>query len=176
MKNVLIISSSPRYDGNSDRLATAFRNGALAAGHNVEKIWLGNKKIGFCRACYLCHHGPCPQQDVAASIVEKMLKADVIVLATPVYFYTMSAQLKTLIDRSVMVYPNIKNKTFYYLMTMADDDETMFKGTIEALRGFVACCEGSTEAGMLCVKSVYEHGAINATGALEQAQNLGANL
>jgi multimeric flavodoxin WrbA len=176
MKKVLIISSSPRQKGNSDQLCDAFLNGARSAGHEVEKIWLGNKQIGFCRACYCCHHGPCPQRDAAPSIIEKMLAADVIVLGTPVYFYTLSAQLKALIDRSVMVYPKIQNKTFYYLMTMADDDETMFKGTIEALRGFVACCEGSTEAGMICVKNVYEPGAIQTTTALEEAQQLGTTI
>ncbi len=176
MKKVLIISSSPRRDGNSDCLANAFRKGAMSAGHEVEKVWLGNKQIGFCRGCYCCHQGPCPQQDAAAMIVEKMLKADVIVLSTPVYFYTMAAQLKALIDRSVMVYPRIKEKTFYFLMAMADDDETMFKGTIEALRGFVTCCEGSTVAGMVCAKEVYEYGAIDKTNYLVEAQMLGESI
>lgn len=176
MKNVLIISSSPRQEGNSARLCKAFQKGAEASGHHVETIWLGNKQIGFCRACYCCHRGPCPQQDDAAGIVEKLLLSDVIVLATPVYFYTISAQLKALIDRSVMVYPQIKGKTFYYLMAMADEDETMFKGSIEALRGFVECCEGSTEAGMVCAKGVYERGMIETTPYLDEAYELGRHI
>ena len=103
-KNVLIIGGSPRIGGNSDLLCDQFAKGASEAGNQVEKISLAGKKIGFCTACYTCEKtGACPQKDDAAAIIEKMLAADVIVLATPVYFYTMSAQLKALIDRSVMV-------------------------------------------------------------------------
>ena len=103
-----------------------------------------------------------------------MLEAEVIVLATPVYFYTMCAQLKALIDRSVKVYPKIQNKDFYYFMTMAETDESMFTGTIEALRGFAACCEKSRECGMIAVPGVYESGAIKNNPALEKAEAMGA--
>ena len=173
-KKVLIVSSSPRRGGNSEMLCNEFAAGAAAAGHNVEIVTLADKKIGFCTACYACRKGACPQKDDAAAIVEKMQNADVIVLATPVYFYTMCAQLKALIDRSVMVYPNIVRKDFYYLMTMADDDKKNFIGTIEALRGFAACCEGSRECGMICVTDVYEKGAIEGDPALLQARDLGS--
>ena len=113
-ENVLIISGSPRKNGNSEMLCDAFAAGAAAAGKNVEKISLAGKKLGFCTACYACHTGGCPQKDDAPAIIQKMLTADVIVLATPVYFFTMCAQLKALIDRSVMVYPKITGKKFYY--------------------------------------------------------------
>jgi hypothetical protein len=73
-----------------------------------------------------------------------------------------------------MVYPRIVNKAFYYIMTMADTETELFKGTIEALRGFVLCCEGSEEKGMLCVPGVYERGEINNhPEALQQAYDLG---
>ena len=125
-KKVLVIASSPRRNGNSEMLADKFIAGAIDAGHSVEKVTLAGKKIGFCTACYACHAGACPQNDEAAAIIQKMLDSEVIVLATPVYFYTMCAQLKALIDRSVMVYPKITDKDFYYLMTMAETDEKMF--------------------------------------------------
>ena len=173
-KNVLIISGSPRKGGNSDMLCDAFAAGAAAAGHTVEKISLAGKKITFCTACYACRSGECPQKDDAPAIIQKMLAADVIVLATPVYFFTMCAQLKALIDRSVMVYPNITGKKFYYLMTMAETSEKDFLGTIEALRGFVACCPDSEECGMVCVPGVYEKGAIAGNPALEKARAMGA--
>lgn len=172
-KKVLIISGSPRRNGNSEMLGNEFAAGAISAGHQVEVISLADKKIGFCTACYGCRQGSCPQQDDAPAIIEKMLSADVLVLATPVYFYTMCAQLKALIDRSVMVYPNIKGKDFYYLMTMAETDEKEFTGTIEALRGFVKCCPESRECGMICVPGVYEKGAIKGNPALAQARELG---
>ena len=172
-KKVLIISSSPRRGGNSERLCEEFAAGARSAGHQVELVFLAEKKLNFCTACYACRSGKCPYADDAPEIVQKMLNADVIVLGTPIYFFTMCAQLKTLIDRSVMVYPEIKNKDFYYLMTMAETNEKDFIGTIEALRGFVACCENSNERGMVCVPGVYEKGAIDGNPALLQARTMG---
>ena len=174
-KNVLIISGSPRVNGNSEMLCDAFASGAKSAGCAVEKISLAGKKLGFCTACHACHAGECPQKDDAPVIIRKMLQADIIVLATPVYFFTMCAQLKALIDRSVMVYPNITGKKFYYLMTMAETNEKDFLGTIEALRGFVACCPESEECGMVCVPGVYEKGAITGNPALEKARQMGEN-
>ena len=173
-KNVLVIAGSPRRNGNSEMLCDAFIRGADKSANTVEKITLAGKKLGFCTACYACHNGACPQKDDAPAIVNKMLEADVIVLATPVYFYTMCAQLKALIDRSVMVYPKIQNKDFYYLMTMAETDESMFTGTIEALRGFAACCENSRECGIVSVPGVYEAGSIKDNPALEKAEAMGA--
>lgn len=95
-KKVLILSSSPRRGGNSDTLCDEFLRGAQEAGHEVEKIFLKDKTIHYCTGCGVCNEGkPCPQKDDAPEIVRKMVAADVIVLATPVYFYTMSAQMKT---------------------------------------------------------------------------------
>ena len=95
-KKVLILSSSPRRNGNSDLLCNEFMRGAAEAGHQVEKIFLKDKHINYCTGCSVCsmYGKPCPQKDDAAEVVEKMIAADVIVMATPVYFYTMSAQMK----------------------------------------------------------------------------------
>ena len=91
-KKVLILSSSPRRNGNSDLLCNEFMRGAAEAGHQVEKIFLKDKHINYCTGCSVCsmYGKPCPQKDDAAEVVEKMIAADVIVMATPVYFYTMS--------------------------------------------------------------------------------------
>ena len=93
MKKVLILSSSPRRGGNSDTLCNRFMVGAQEKGHNVEKITLADKNIGYCTGCGACYGGagPCPQKDDAAGVIGKMVEADVIVMATPVYFYAMSA-------------------------------------------------------------------------------------
>lgn len=175
-KKVLIISGSPRVNGNSEMLCDQFAKGASEAGHEVEKISLAGKKIGFCLACYACEKSSCPQQDDARSIIDKMLAADVLVLSTPVYFYSMSAQLKALIDRSVMVYPNIKEKDFYYIMTMADTEMQNFRGTVEALRGFVLCCENSRECGMIQASGVFEKGEIIGHPAMEAAYKMGKTI
>ena len=176
MSKVLILSSSPRKGGNSDLLCEQFAKGAKEAGHDVEKIRLADLEIGFCTACYACKSGPCPQTDDAAEVIDKMLAADAIVLATPVYFYTMCAQLKALLDRTVSVFPRLREKKFWYVMTMADTDREMLRGTIEALRGFLACCEDSVEAGMICGLGVYEKGEVCSLPVWEEAREAGARV
>ena len=115
-KKVLILSGSPRKGGNSDVLCDAFMKGAQEAGNEVEKIFLRSKKIGYCNACYYCKKsgGVCAIKDDMAEILEKMHWADVIVMASPVYFYSIDAQMKTVIDRTVAQWTQIKNKEFYY--------------------------------------------------------------
>ena len=82
MKKVLIISASPRKGGNSDLLCDEFARGAAEVGHEVEKIRLAEKKVGYCTGCYACQKlNRCVQNDDANELVEKMLAADVIVLA-----------------------------------------------------------------------------------------------
>lgn len=96
-KKVRIISSSPRRGGNSETLAAAFAEGAQAAGHQVETVYLREKQIGYCKGCFACHElGHCVLRDDAAAIIAKMHDADVLVFATPVYYYCVSGQLKTL--------------------------------------------------------------------------------
>ena len=128
-KKVLIISSTPRKGGNSDKLCDAFAEGAKEAGNEVEKVRIADLKIGYCTGCYACQKtGKCAIKDDARGVIDKMMATDVIVLASPVYFYSICAQLKALIDRTVVVYPNLTNKRFYYLLTMADTDREKFDG------------------------------------------------
>lgn len=114
-KNVLVLSASPRKGGNSDLLCDEFVQGAKKAGHDAEKVFLREKKIGYCVACDACRKngGRCFQKDDMPAILEKMMTADVIVMATPVYFYSMSAQLKTLIDRVYPSYTGVRGKDIY---------------------------------------------------------------
>lgn len=175
MKKILILSGSPRKRGNSDTLCDQFMAGAQAAGHTVEKVFVSAQKIAPCTGCYACRNGACVFQDDAPAIVQKMLEADVIVLGTAVYFYSMTAQLKAIIDRSVMVYPRIQNKEFYYIMAMGDDAPE-FESTIAALRGFVACCENSIERGMVKVHGLYDAGAVRNTPAMQEAYEMGRHV
>ena len=120
-KKVLILSGSPRKGGNSDILCDEFAKGATEAGHNVEKIRVSEKNIHHCIACYHCskNSGACVFKDDMAEILQKMIDADVLVLASPVYFYSIDAQLKAVIDRTVARWLEVKNKEFYYITTMA---------------------------------------------------------
>lgn len=100
-KQVLIISTSLRKNSNSEALADAFAKGAQSAGNHVEQVTLRDKALAFCKGCLACQTtGNCVIKDDAVSITEKMCSADVIVFATPIYYYEMSGQMKTLLDRA----------------------------------------------------------------------------
>ncbi len=103
MKKVLILSGSPRKGGNSDLLCDEFLKGAVKAGNEVEKLFVSEKKIPPCIECYYCseHGGRCAFNDDMGEILQKMIDCDVLVLSSPVYFYSICAQLKTVIDRTV---------------------------------------------------------------------------
>lgn len=177
-KKVLILSGSPRKGGNSDMLCDEFMRGAQESGNEVEKIRIQEKKIGYCRACYYCktHHGECSIKDDMAEILDKMLEADVLVLASPVYFYTVNAQMKAVIDRSVARWLEIKNKEFYYIMTSAEDSDWVMNTTLESLRGFAACLEGSVEKGVIFGKGVYERKEIDDKPAMHEAYEMGKSI
>ena len=176
MKNIIIISSSPRTDGNSETLAKAFMNGAIDGGNNVELICLRDYNLGYCYGCYACSDsGKCFQKDGMNEIADKLLKADVIVLSTPVYFYTMSGQMKVFIDRLVPVYTKIK-ADIYLMCTAWDSDTVMLKLTIESMRGCTRdCFENCTEKGAIIVGGVVDKGEINGRAELDEAYNMGQN-
>lgn len=120
-KKVLVLSGSFRKHGNSDLLCDEFIRGAKEAGHQVEKIYVNDQKINYCRGCGVCNTTHrCVQKDDMAAVLDKMVNADVIVMATPVYFYTMNGQMKTLIDRTVPRYEEISGKDFYFIVAAAD--------------------------------------------------------
>lgn len=177
-KNVLIISSSPRKGGNSDTLCDRFMEGAKESGHVVEKIWLRDKKIGYCTGCGYCFQAnECSQKDDMAEILEKMIAADVIVLSTPVYFYSMCGQMKTFIDRTTPKYEEVKNKDFYFIMTAADGDKANLERTMEAFRGFTEdCLDGAKEAGIIYGTGAWNIGEIQNTPAYEEAYQMGRQI
>ncbi len=176
-KKVLILSASPRKGGNSDVLCDEFARGAEVAGHSVEKIRVAEKNIGYCRACYACKNsGKCVIVDDMAEILQKMIDSDVLVLASPVYFYSVDAQLKALIDRTVARWLEVKNKEFYYIVTAADEDKASAEITLACFRGYADCVEGAEEKGVIYGMGVYEKGEINGHPAMLQAYETGKNL
>lgn len=177
-KKVLILSGSPRKDGNSDLLCDAFMRGAIESGNTVEKIRVANKKIAPCSGCYYCssHNGECAHKDDMAEILQKMIDADILVLASPVYFYSIDAQLKAVIDRTVARWLKVKNKEFYYIVTMADEAISSADTTLACFRGYADCVEGAVEKGVVIGNGVYEAGEIKNSVALEQAYTMGKNV
>lgn len=176
-KKILILSGSPRKQGNSDILCDAFARGAREAGHEVEKIRVAEKQIGFCRACYACRDtGVCAIQDDMAQVLQKTIDADVLVLASPVYFYSIDAQLKAVIDRTVARWQEIKNKELYYIVTAADGVRSAAATTLACFSGFADCIHGAKEMGVIYGMGVYEKGEVNATPAVEEAYQAGKKV
>ena len=177
-KNVLILSGSPRKGGNSDLLCDEFLRGAVEAGHTVEKIRVAEKKIGYCNGCYFCEKsgGVCAKKDDMAELLQKIIDADVIVLASPVYFYSIDAQLKTVIDRTVARWTEVRDKEFYYIATCADEGAEAAERTLECFRGYADCVEGAVEKGVIRGTGVYEKGKIKNTPAFLQAYEMGKSV
>ena len=177
-KKVLILSGSPRKGGNSDILCDEFARGAQEAGHEAEKIRVAAKKVAPCSACYYCrdHGGECVHKDDMAEILQKMIDADVLVLASPVYFYSIDAQLKAVIDRTVARWLEVKNKEFYYIVTMADEEKSSADTTLACFLGYADCVEGAVEKGVIIGSGVYEPGKVKATSAMQRAYEMGKNV
>ncbi len=177
-KKVLILSGSPRKGGNSDLLCDEFLRGALESGNDAEKIRVAEKKIGYCSGCYYCvkSGGVCAKKDDMAEVLQKIIDADVIVLASPVYFYSIDAQLKAVIDRTVARWTEVKNKEFYYIATSADEDKASQERTLECFRGYAECVEGAEEMGIIYGTGVYQSGEIKDTPAFVQAYEMGKSV
>ncbi|MDD4820341.1 MAG: flavodoxin family protein [Flavobacteriales bacterium] len=178
MQKVLILSSSPRRGGNSDTLSDEFMRGASESGHSVEKIFLRDKTIHYCTGCSTCslHGKPCPQKDDMPEILDKMIAADIIVMATPVYFYTMSAQMKTLIDRCCGLYTQMTNKKFYFIVSAAEEDQSKMKRTIDAFQGFLDCLENPSIKGIIYGLGVWHMGEVHNKPVMKEAYKMGLEI
>ena len=177
-KKVLILSSSPRKGGNSETLAAAFANGALEAGNLVETVHLREKNYGFCRGCLACQKlGHCVIRDDAVEVTAKMHDADVLVFATPVYYYSVSGQLKTMLDRANPLFGSDYSFTEAYLLaTAAESGRSTFDGAEKAVQGWVDCFSRCTLAGTVFAGGVNGVGDIAGHPALEQAQRMGMGI
>lgn len=174
-KKILILSGSPRKGGNSETLCAQFAKGAQEAGHTVELIRLHTKKLGFCTACYACKKtGVCVQKDDMAGILEKMGAADVIVLSTPVYFYQMTAQMKTLIDRTMAAYydQTLAGKEFYFIVTAAEDKPALER-TMDGLKGLTDCIPNAKVRERIYGAGAWQLGEIQGNPAMREACEMG---
>ena len=175
-KSILIISASPRAYSNSDALCDEFMRGAQKAGHQVEKIRLAEKNINYCTGCLACIHEPgaCIQQDDMDEIHKKMLAADVMVLATPVYFHVMNGQMKVFVDRVCPIYTMIRNTDVYFIVSAAGGSLPV-ESTVQSFRVFTGCLPGIREKGTISITGVWDEGGVKGTKAMKQAYEAGLN-
>lgn len=178
MKKVIVISTSLRAGSNSDMLADKFIEGAQAAGNEVEKITLSGKSIGFCKGCLACQKlGKCVIDDDANAIMQKVLEADVVCWATPIYYYEMSGQMKVLIDRMNAMYSlDYKFRDVYMLTTAAEDEPEVPKRAEAGLTGWIDCYPKSRLAGKLFCGGVDAPRTIRGSVKLQEAYQLGKNI
>ncbi len=203
MKKVIVISTSLRRGSNSDMLADKFVEGAKAAGNDVEKITLVGKNIQFCKGCMGCQKaaiereqseacfdsaereqarpkvklGRCVINDDVNDIMAKVLQADVVCWATPIYYYEMSGQMKTLIDRMNAMYEqDYQFRDVYLLTTAADDDKQTPKRAEAGLTGWIDCYPKSRLSGTLFCGGVNNAREIEGNAKLQDAYELGKNI
>lgn len=177
-KNIFILSSSLRRNSNSDALADAFMRGAEEAGHQAEKVSLAGKTIHFCRGCLVCQKTQkCVIDDDSRYITEKMLQADAVVFATPVYYYSMSGQLKTTLDRANALFAaDYKFRDVYLLAAAAENKAETVAGTVNAVQGWVDCFEKAALKKVIFAGGVDEAGDIHGHNALKEAYETGKQI
>lgn len=163
-KKVVVLSTSLRSNSNSELLAKSFVEGSKESGNEVEYISLKNKDIRFCIGCLACQKlGHCVIKDDVAGIMDSVINADVVVWATPIYYYEMSGQMKTLIDRLNPMYSkDYKFRDVYLLATAAEEGDEVFEKT--SIKGTVLC--GGVSSG----------GDISSNTKLKEAYNLGSHV
>ncbi len=179
MKKILILSGSPRKGGNSDILCDEFLKGAQDAGNEVEKIRVVEKKIHPCSGCYFCreNEGRCAFKDDMAELLQKIIDCDVLVLSSPVYFYSICSQLKAVIDRTVARWTEIANKELYYIATAAEDEPDTLDTTLACFHGFAMCIDGYEEKGTLYGRGVAEKGeVVNQSHLMQIAYEMGNSI
>ena len=178
MRKVLIVSVSPRMNSNSEALAKAFAAGAQDTGHEVELISLRGKTVNFCRGCFVCQEKlRCVIRDDADAICQKALYADVLVFATPIYYYEMSGQLKTLLDRLNPLFPSdYAFRDVFLLTSAAEDEEYVPQRAVSGLEGWIECFERAHLAGTVFMGGVTAAGENPEHPAIDQAYRMGKNI
>lgn len=178
MKKVVIVTSSPRKGGNSETLARRFAEGAEAAGNHVRLIAVRDVKLQFCTGCLWCQsHDKCVLGDGMNDLYADFEQADVLVFATPVYYYSVSGQLKTFLDRLNPLFPRGNRfRDVYLLATAADGDEREMNGAVSDVQGWIDCFDGVRLAGVLRAVGVTDKGEIADTDYPKQAFAMGQGV
>ena len=179
MKNVLIISTSLRGGSNSELLAKECAKGAEEAGNRVELLSLKGKKIQYCIGCLAClKTGKCVQKDDAPEIMEKLRRADVLVFATPIHYYEMCGQMKTLLDRMNPLYSSdYAFREVYMIATAADGGDSTFEKAYNGLQGWVDCFPKAKLCGLVAGEEIGDpKDAVNHPNVMEKAYELGKEI
>lgn len=176
-KKILVITGSPRKNGNSNTLAAQFIRGAQEAGHETVRFDAGLKNVRPCTACNHCGmNGPCAIDDDFKSVREHIIAADAVLFASPVYYYNVSAQIKAVIDRFYAINGQIhSHKRSALILTLANSDLDRVQPIIDYHRALLSYL-GWEYAGHIVGTGLWPEGAVNNTRYMEEAYSLGRNI
>ncbi len=136
---ILVLNGSPRPNGNTKGMVEAFRQGAVTAGHQVNVLQVCQMKISGCLGCEYCHtkgHGMCIQKDDMQQVYALLKEAEMLVLASPIYYHGISGQLKCAIDRFyAAAYPAKPPKLQKTAMILSSGDDNMYDGAMFSFQG-----------------------------------------
>lgn len=174
---ILVLTGSPRVNGNSNTLADNFIKGAQETGHSIVRFDAAQKNIHPCIACNKCRmNGECIFKDDFEFVRKNIIDADAVVLATPMYYFGISAQLKAVIDRFYAINGQIhKPKKAVLLMTYADTAPIEAEPITKHYERLISYL-GWSDAGQIIAPGVWEAGEINRTNYPKQAYELGKNI
>ncbi len=182
-KRLLVIVGSPRVGGNTDLLADALIEGAVSAGHTAKKIHLGQTPVHGCVHCGHCYaNGECSQKDGMQQIYDAYHETDVLVFASPVYFYHLTSQMKAMLDRmyalSYAPRTGTRPQECMLLMCAEDSGERPFRWALQYYRDILSGYLRLKDAGTLLVGGVFEKGGIASQKPqmLERAREMGRKL
>ena len=179
-KQILVVKGSPRKNGNTSTMADSFVKGANESGNTVTEIVLKDKTIGDCLGCGACQRngGICVQKDDMTEIYHEMKKADVIVLASPVYFYTWTSLMKRMIDRTFALESILGNKKFYLLSAGAAPEEKYMRTMIDSFRQYISCfmAGDNEEGGILFAYGTNGPSDVKESPVLQDAYQMGKTV
>lgn len=176
LMKIVVLNGSGRRNGNTEIMADAFIRGAEEQGHTVEKINLSGKKIGGCLDCKYCfsHNGECAQKDDMQPILAAVDGADMLVFASPIYWFHVSAQLKCAIDR-LYAFAG-KGFTVKHAALLLDSaGEGVFTGAVASYKDTCAYLHWQ-DRGILTVPGMEEKGSMKNSQGEQQAYALGKSL
>ncbi len=177
MKKVTIITSSLRDNSNSNALAERFAEGAREKGNTVEIISLKTNRITACMGCASCQiHGECVIKDKLNEILDKVIDSDVLVFASPTYYYSISGTLKNFIDRTFAKFTKIKNKDFYYIGSCTDTNKEAIDRCVETIKGFLDCVDNVTIKGIVYGTGLTDVGDAKYSEAYKEAYEMGKEV
>lgn len=178
MKKIVLVSSTFRKRGNSEILADEFEKGALEGGNQVKRINLRDIELKFCIGCLSClKTGKCVQKDSVNALLEDVAQADILVFATPVYYYEMSGQMKTFLDRLNPLYGRDNAfKEVYLIATSAEDDKHAMDGAIKGLQGWIDCFDGVRLKKVIYGTGLEKTGEAQGSKAAKEAYEVGKSI